>query len=340
MVAINEKLRPDAGSPQNLPAGDYYLLQDTLYRAAAMTDSGGNIVEAYDCDAYGNTLIFTAADPSGNWWSDSATQSNFGANDIIYCGYRYDPETENYYVRNRYYSPVLGRWLTRDPIGYAGGINLYEYVASMPAGNVGPRGLQVYLGPGSGWGDNGSPQAARAPQVTGQPQQDATTFLSVLRGEVPGAAKDFLTTAAKKYAEDGESTSLSAALRNLAKGAGPLASRMGAAADEAMQVGMEALAKDLGGQVNAWAKGLSAFASNPYCASWYQQAYKAIVAAKKGDPSLCGNLNSPRNNAPSGCYNALLTSGLTDAWPLAIAFRSFAGYLANKCNKCGAKKGG
>ena len=139
MVAVNEKLRPGAG-PQNLPVGDYYLLQDTLYRAAALTDSGGNIVEAYGCDAYGNTLIFTGADSSGNWWGDSATQSNFGANDIIYCGYRYDPETENYYVRNRFYSPTLGRWLTRDPIGYQGGVNLYEYVGGDPAGNMDPAG--------------------------------------------------------------------------------------------------------------------------------------------------------------------------------------------------------
>ncbi len=140
MVAVNEKLMPGAG-PQNLPAGNYYLLQDTLYRAAALTNSSGNVVEAYDCDAYGNTLIFTAADPSGNWWGASAAQSDYGANDIIYCGYRLDPETENYYVRNRYYSPVLGRWLTRDPIGYQGGINLYEYVGSAPVGNVDSTGM-------------------------------------------------------------------------------------------------------------------------------------------------------------------------------------------------------
>jgi uncharacterized protein RhaS with RHS repeats len=37
------------------------------------------------------------------------------------CHPRYSAETENYYVRNRYYAPVLGRWLTRDPIGTRGG---------------------------------------------------------------------------------------------------------------------------------------------------------------------------------------------------------------------------
>ena len=79
-------------------------------------------------DAYGNTLIFTAPDTTGNWWGDGVVQSDYGANEIIYCGYRYDPETQLYYVRNRTYSPFLGRWIQRDPIGYAGGINLYEYV--------------------------------------------------------------------------------------------------------------------------------------------------------------------------------------------------------------------
>ncbi len=58
---------------------------------------------------------------------------NPGGNSSIYCGYHFDPETQNYYVRNRYYSPVLGRWISRDPIGHSGGINLYGYVESSPA---------------------------------------------------------------------------------------------------------------------------------------------------------------------------------------------------------------
>lgn len=32
--------------------------------------------------------------------------------------------------RNRWFDSQLGRWLTRDPIGYEGGGNLYEYVKS------------------------------------------------------------------------------------------------------------------------------------------------------------------------------------------------------------------
>ena len=76
------------------------------------------------------------------------------ANEIIFCGYPdnnrvstdigtglNDPECELYYVRNRTYSPVLGRWIQRDPIGYAGGINLYEYVGGRAVAAVSTEGL-------------------------------------------------------------------------------------------------------------------------------------------------------------------------------------------------------
>ena len=126
--------------PQQLPLRHYYLLQDTLHRAVALTNSGGEIQEAYDTDAYGNTIIFTGTGPDKTWFTDDDTQSSYGANNIIYCGYRYDAETENYYVRNRYYSPTLGRWLTRDPIGYRGGVSLYEYAMSAPSGYTDPFG--------------------------------------------------------------------------------------------------------------------------------------------------------------------------------------------------------
>jgi RHS repeat-associated protein len=125
--------------PQSLPAGTYYLLQDLLYRAVALTNSSG-IVEAYDTDAYGQTIIYTGPGSDGVWFTNDDMQSSYGANDIIFCGYRYDPESQLYYVRNRTYSPFLGRWIQRDPIGYAGGINLYEYVGGRVLVTVDPEG--------------------------------------------------------------------------------------------------------------------------------------------------------------------------------------------------------
>ena len=139
--------------PQNLSPGPYYLLQDLLYRAVALTNSSGDIVETYDTDAYGNTLIFTGPGADGVWFTDDDVQSSYGANEIIYCGYPEnkrvstdigtglnDPENELYYVRNRTYNPVLGRWIQRDPIGYAGGVNLYEYVSGSAVVAVDPEG--------------------------------------------------------------------------------------------------------------------------------------------------------------------------------------------------------
>ncbi len=78
---------------------------------------------------------------------DTSYSSNTScANEIIYCGYRFDPESQLYYVRNRKYNPALGRWIQRDPIGYAGGINLYGYVGGMPAGGVDPWGALTVEG--------------------------------------------------------------------------------------------------------------------------------------------------------------------------------------------------
>ena len=56
-------------------------------------------------------------------------------------GYSSDAELEQYYVRERHYDPVLARWLSADPIGYRGGVNLLEYVKSRPSASVDPMGL-------------------------------------------------------------------------------------------------------------------------------------------------------------------------------------------------------
>ena len=42
----------------------------------------------------------------------------------------------------RYYLPLLGRFLTPDPIGHEGGLNLYAYCENNPVGRVDPEGTQ------------------------------------------------------------------------------------------------------------------------------------------------------------------------------------------------------
>ena len=47
-----------------------------------------------------------------------------------------------YYARQRFFDPSLARWLTPDPIGFSGGLNLYTYAGNDPTGRVDPDGLE------------------------------------------------------------------------------------------------------------------------------------------------------------------------------------------------------
>ncbi|MEL6328025.1 MAG: RHS repeat-associated core domain-containing protein [Planctomycetota bacterium] len=64
-------------------------------------------------------------------------------NHIGYAGYCFDAELACYGVRHREYDPDLGRWLTRDPIGYIDGFNRYQMVLSNPLQLVDPIGLSA-----------------------------------------------------------------------------------------------------------------------------------------------------------------------------------------------------
>jgi RHS repeat-associated protein len=109
-----------------------YYLTDGNFNVTALAGTDGSVLERYAYDAYGQPRFY-AAD-----WS-TRSQSSY-ANAILFCGYFRDGETGLYHVRHRYYHPRLGRWLSRDPIGYING-NLYQYCCSMPLGALDPFGL-------------------------------------------------------------------------------------------------------------------------------------------------------------------------------------------------------
>ncbi len=90
-----------------------------------------------------NESVLTShmADAFGTFASSSSSTdpyAGFGSQ----WGYYKDWETGLQLLGHRYYDPGTGRFVTRDPIGYEGGINLYGYVGNSPTGWIDPDGLK------------------------------------------------------------------------------------------------------------------------------------------------------------------------------------------------------
>jgi RHS repeat-associated protein len=68
---------------------------------------------------------------------------------IRFQGQYYDHETGLHYNRHRYYDPHSGRFVSKDPIGLRGGINVHSY-GDNPITWVDPMGLQTYMSQNAG----------------------------------------------------------------------------------------------------------------------------------------------------------------------------------------------
>ena len=114
-------------------ASTFYAF-DERGNVAQRLDASGNILSTDLYDAFGARAVTPAvntAPPTDPW--------GFGAQ----WGYQTDAETGLVLCTNRFYDPQQGRFLTRDPLGYAGGINLYGYVGNNPVNSVDPSGLTL-----------------------------------------------------------------------------------------------------------------------------------------------------------------------------------------------------
>jgi RHS repeat-associated protein len=75
-------------------------------------------------------------------FSGEAAQSAVG-NVFGFQGLPEDGETGLLYVRNRYYDPEMGRFITPDPLGYVDGPNVYQFAMNSPVNFSDPLGLSM-----------------------------------------------------------------------------------------------------------------------------------------------------------------------------------------------------
>jgi len=106
-------------------SGTVTPLRDALGSVVALTDASGTIQSSYSYEPFGKTTATGAV--------SSSTQKYTG---------REDDGTGLYYYRNRYYSPTMQRFISEDPIGLNGGINLYAYARNNPVSYSDPFGLK------------------------------------------------------------------------------------------------------------------------------------------------------------------------------------------------------
>jgi RHS repeat-associated protein len=105
-----------------------------------LTDNTGTVTDTYDYDAWGNTVNTTGSTP----------------NVYLYRGEQYDPDLTLYYLRARYFNPLSGRFLTRDPEEHKpmrskhkpldpGKFHTYLYATGDPINRIDPRGRDAII---------------------------------------------------------------------------------------------------------------------------------------------------------------------------------------------------
>jgi len=98
--------------------GYYYYHNDPLGQPWLLTNKAGAVVwQASRVQAFGAVVVAPGAQVM---------------QPLRFPGQYFDPETGLHYNLHRYYDPATGRYVTEDPIGFAGGLNLYVYANASP----------------------------------------------------------------------------------------------------------------------------------------------------------------------------------------------------------------
>jgi RHS repeat-associated protein len=133
-----------------------YYQADGLGSVTSLSNGAGVVAQNYTYDSYGNIIATTGS----------------LVNSFRYTGREFDTETGLYFYRARYFDPTAGRFLSEDPLRFAGGSSsFYPYAYNSPADFVDPLGL---------WGQGTA--TAPAPTTTAPPVE-----LPIAGGAAAGA---------------------------------------------------------------------------------------------------------------------------------------------------------
>lgn len=105
------QIRDEDGSVRPL-----FSFSDANGNVTGLVDTNGVVAARYDYDPYGNLMAMSG---------DQAE-----ANPFRFSSKYWEEEPGFYYYGYRFYSPEMGRWLNRDPMGEAGGNNTYCFVGN------------------------------------------------------------------------------------------------------------------------------------------------------------------------------------------------------------------
>lgn len=127
-------------------AGTRHPVADVLGSTLALTDTAGVVQTQYTFDPFGVTTVSGAT-------SLNTRQFTGRENDA----------TGLYFNRARYYNPQLQRFMSEDPIGHAGGLNVFAYANNAPTYYVDALGLKPKRGFGPGPNGSGPVPPGRGP---------------------------------------------------------------------------------------------------------------------------------------------------------------------------------
>ena len=172
----------DAGASQ-----DYVYFHDALGSVGQVLDlaaatAGAAMVAKYEYDPCGNqTNVAGGYDQP-----------------FRFSGKYHDAETGLGYWGYRYYNPVLGRWINRDPLGEDGGMHLYCYVTNGAASRLDALGLLPWCLPSSPCATSSS--AALMPAELDRTSEQWTGDVAGLPGPGGGVSDHFPASGAEEAA--------------------------------------------------------------------------------------------------------------------------------------------